>query len=321
MRTASPRSPWVSRDRAVADSPAAKYLSGLGKGSQRTVQESLARLAVMLTGVDKADPHKVRWERLRRADTVKLRSELMESLAPATANKFLSVIRGVLRACRDMGLMSEGEFQTAASLEMIKPKPPAVATPVTRGTLSALFGGCATDATAAGRRDAALLAIFLCSGLRRAEAALIDIGDYDAGNGRLHIRGERPEYDRIAVLPKPARRAIADWLEVRTSAPGPLLLPVDRGGLVRFRRMTDQAIYDIFGRIAARAGLPEVTLRDLRRAYVLSLVRAGKSVQEVQYLVGHASWLTTARYQELAGQTEARPYDIETIPYQRRSKR
>ncbi len=321
MRTSSRKSPWVSPDRGVADSPAAKYLSGLGKGSQRTVQESLSKLAVMLTGVEKSDPHKIRWEKLRRADTVKLRSELMESLAPATANKFLSVIRGVLRACRDMGVMSEGEFQTAASLEMIKPNPPAVASPVTRDTLSSLFAGCATDVTAAGRRDAALLAIFSCSGLRRSEAALIEIGDYDAGKGRLHIRGERPEYDRIAVLPKPARQALADWLEVRTSAPGPLLLPVDRGGLVRFRRMTDQAIYDIFGRIAERAGHREMTLRDLRRAYVLSLVRAGKSVQEVQYLVGHASWLTTASYQELARQTEAKPYDIETIPYQRSSKR
>jgi integrase len=284
----------------VSDSPAARYLLSLGKGSKRTVQESLVRLAFMVTGVDGADPFKLRWERLRRPDTVRLRAELKGDLAPATANKILSVIRGVLRACRDMGLMSEGDFQAAASLEMVKAKLIAKAVPVSAAMITSLFDACEKDATAAGRRDAALLAIFLSSGLRRAEAAGIDVGDYEALTGRLHIRGDRPEYDRFVTLPKASRRLIAEWLAVRTSEPGPLLLPVDRGGLIRFRRMTDQAIYDIFGRLAARAGCPEVTLRDLRREYVVRLIRAGKTVEEVQYLAGHASWVTRARYRELA---------------------
>jgi integrase len=280
------------------------------------VQESLVKLASALTGQEKTDPVRVRWETLRRAQTVQLRTELMEKLAPATANKVLSVLRGVLRTSRDMGLLTEGEFQAAASLEPIKHAPPAKAVPVTKATLAKMFEACAKDPGASGRRDAALLAIFLCSGLRRAEAKGLDIADYDRSTGRLHIRGERPEYDRLVDLPKPARQAMADWLEVRTHEPGPLLLPVDRGGLIRFRRMTDQAIYDIFGRVAQRAGVPDVTLRDLRRAYVISLIRAGKPLAEVQYLVGHASWLTTTSYQSFAAQSGTPTYDIDSIPFE-----
>jgi len=315
MKSSGHKSPWIDPDRALASSPAAAYLAGVGKGSRRTIQQSMTSLASMLTGAE-TDPTKVRWEKLRRADTIRLRSELKERFAPATANKMLSVLRGVLRAARDLKLMKEGDFQTAASLEMVKPSVAAPPIAITAKALKALFEACARDATASGRRDAALLAIFLCSGLRRAEASALDMSDWDAATGRLHIRGERPEYDRLVVLPKPARRAVGDWLVIRTAEPGPLLLPVDKGGLIRFRRMTDQAIYDIFGRIAGRAGIPGVTLRDLRRAYVVSLIRRGNAMEEVQYLVGHASWLTTASYRALAEKTAGPTYEIESIPYQ-----
>lgn len=305
---------WIDSTRSVADSPAATYLAKVGKGSRRTVQQSMTRLAAMVAGAG-VDPMKLRWEKLRRVDTVKLRSELMEKFAPATANKMLAVLRGVLRASRDMGLISEGAFQTAANLEMVKANVPKPGESVTPKILTKLFKCCAEAAGAAGQRDAALLAIFLSTGLRRAEASALDVADYDAASGRIHIRGERPEYDRLVTLPKPAQEALSDWLLVRSAEPGPLLLPVDRGGLIRFRRMTDQAIYTIFGRIAERAGMPQLTLRDLRRAYVVSLIRSGKAIEEVRYLVGHASWFTTAAYRELAADTSMQGYSLEKLPY------
>lgn len=314
--TKAPHSRWIDSGRSIAKSPAAAYVSKLGKGSQRTIQQSLTTIAAMLAG-DGADPMNLRWEKLTRTDTVKLRTELKEKFAAATANKMLSALRGVLRAARDMGLMKEGDFQTAASLEIIKEEPAAAATPApfTMAVLKSLFQACASEPGASGRRDAAMLAIFLSSGLRRAEAAGLDMADYDQAKGRLHIRGERPEYDRLVQLLGPARAALADWLRVRTNEPGPLLLPVDRGGLIRFRRMTDQAVYDIFGRIVERAGVPDVTLRDLRRAYVISLIRAGHPIDQVQYLVGHASWFTTSAYSELAKDKVSPSYDLEKLPY------
>ena len=253
----------------------------------------------MIAGTD-ADPIKVRWERLRRPDTVRLRSELKAAYASATANKMLSVLRGVLRTARDRGLMKEADFQNAASLEQVKPSAKEPTRPVTRQLVARLFDGCAVEGTAAGARDAAMLVIFLCTGLRRAEAASLDAGDYDAVNGMLHIRGERPEYDRIVKLPAAARRVLTAWFDIRGREPGPLLTPVD--------------IYDIFGRIAERAGAESVTLRDLRAAYVVGLIRSGKSVDEVQYLVGHASWFTTATYRELAEDRSAAGYDPDDLP-------
>ncbi|MEX2213640.1 MAG: tyrosine-type recombinase/integrase [Phycisphaeraceae bacterium] len=312
-------SSWIDAGRSADRSPAAVFLASLAKGSRRTMHQSLASLAsTIVPGDGDVDPMKLRWEKLRRADTTRLRVDLKERYAPSTANKMLSALRGVLRTCRDMKLMAEADFQAAASLEQIKPgsRSPAGETSVTPRIVSMLFAACAEDRTASGRRDAAMLAIFLSSGLRRAEAAQLDMGDYTSKSGQLHIRGERPEYDRHVTLGVPARLAMSDWLAIRSEEPGPLILPVDRGGIIRFRRMTDQAIYDIFSRILSRAQVEGVTLRDLRRAYVISLIRTDKPMEEVQQLIGHASWFTTTTYQDLAKRKANEGYDVQNLPYE-----
>ena len=70
-----------------------------------------------------------------------------------------------------------------------------------------------------------------------------------------------PEYDRAVALPPESRHALAEWLSIRTAEPGPLLLPVDSGGLIRFRRVTDQAVYDVFGRIVEAKNKAPIILR------------------------------------------------------------
>lgn len=309
------RTAWIDAERDLAHSPAAIYLGSLGTGSRRTMTQALASIAASVAG-EGADPLKFRWERLDRTRTVQIRTDLKQAYSAATANKMLSALRGVLRTARSMGLMTEAHFQAAASLEQIVDESHEQATgTIPAKWIKAMFAACAKDATAAGRRDAALLAVFFASGLRRSEACALDVGDVDLRSRKLSIRGERPEYHRLLGLSKPVCRALKDWLAVRSSESGPLLLPVDRGGLIRFRRLTDQAVYDIFGRITARAGCSQFTLRDLRRTYLVSLVRSGKSLNEVQYLIGHASWFTTATYRELAADNTASGYDIEHLPY------
>ena len=273
----------------------AAYLASLGAGSRRTVAQSLGVLARMIGG-EEAQASSIRWHALTRKDTVSLRVRLRGEFAPATANKILSVLRGVLRAARDQGLMTERDFQAAASLDgfkMAMGAEPTVA--VTDDVVGRLRGACGADA--GGLRDRALLELFLCTGMRRAEAAHLDIADYGTKTRVLVVRGERPEYHREVVLGPIAGGALDAWLQVRARTPGPLLLPVDRGGIIRFRRLTEQAIYDIFARLGRVAGCPGVTLRDLRRAFVVSLARMGRSLDEVRAMAGHASWITPKIYE------------------------
>jgi len=128
-----------------------------------------------------------------------------------------------------------------------------------------------------------------------------------------------------SCVPVSPRRAVAliHWFEKYEA--GPLLLPVDRGGIIRFRRLTDQAIYEILKRLAARAGVEHITARDLRRTLVVALIASGLDLQAVQKRVGHASWMTTAMYQSIVKRRDlprSAPLEVPYVPpKQRRVKR
>jgi site-specific recombinase XerD len=49
--------------------------------------------------------------------------------------------------------------------------------------------------------------------------------------------------------------------------------------------------------------MPGLRLHDLRHSFASALVNAGRSIYEVQKLLGHAKVTTTERYAHLANQT------------------
>lgn len=82
--------------------PAAVYLSWLAPGSRRTMRQALDTIAGILTG-GLADAESVDWSALRYQHAQAVRTRLSASYAPATANKMLSALRGVLREAWRLG--------------------------------------------------------------------------------------------------------------------------------------------------------------------------------------------------------------------------
>jgi integrase len=64
-----------------------------------------------------------------------------------------------------------------------------------------------------------------------------------------------------------------------------------------------QALHNTWDRIRIRAGLPDVRIHDLRHNFASLLVNHGRSLYEVQKLLGHASISTTQRYAHLSQDT------------------
>jgi hypothetical protein len=77
--------------------PAAVYLAGLSEGGRRTMRQALDRIAELVSG-GQTDALGLDWAALRFQHTAAIRAELAKDYAPATANKILSALRGVLRA-------------------------------------------------------------------------------------------------------------------------------------------------------------------------------------------------------------------------------
>jgi integrase/recombinase XerD len=109
------------------------------------------------------------------------------------------------------------------------------------------------------------------------------------------VRGKRRK-ERTAYLENGSGRALCDWLEIRGDEPGALFYPIRKGGELRVRRITTQALYNILNKRADQAGVANFSPHDLRRTFVSDHLAAGTDIAIVAKMAGHASVTTTARY-------------------------
>src|SRR3989454_6766863 len=168
--------------------PAAVYIASLAPGSRRTMRQALDVIAGLLTG-GCADAETLDWSALRYPHTQAVRAALAERYQPATANKMLAALRGVLREAWRLGYVSAEEYHRAVDLAAVRGPTLPRGRALTVGELRALFAAVAEDARPATRaRDAALLAGLYGGGVGRAEAVTFDVADYDAETGALTIR-------------------------------------------------------------------------------------------------------------------------------------
>lgn len=253
-----------ANERALEQNPAAAYLARLGRGSQRSVRAALGTLAVLLSRDEEVNPLELDWWMVRYQHVKAIRQLLLERYAPATVNRHLVALRGVLAECRRMGLMEEEVYLTAVEVESVKGRPasPPGYIPST-DDVQALFAACTADASPAGARDAALCAVLYAAGVRRSRAATLGLSNYDPVAGTLAIGG------REAIrLGSNAAHLLTLWLTLRGDDPGALFLPIDKTGRVTHRRLSDQAIYSALARRASQARIPAISPEDLRRAAI-----------------------------------------------------
>ena len=246
--------------------PASAFLAGLGPGSRRTMREALVKLAGWASD-GRCDPHELPWHLLRLEHTAALRTRLCATLAPATANKHMAALRGVLKQCRQQGRMSADDYRRVVDLPPIRGASPRRTVALRAEDFDRIARICAADATTSGARDEALLGLLRGSSLRRAEAVALDLADYDPAAGSITLRGPTRGATRRLATPAAARRALERWIQVRGREPGPLFNPVNKGGRIETRRLSEQAIYIACQKRAHEAGLPPTSPEDLRRVH------------------------------------------------------
>jgi integrase/recombinase XerD len=296
--------------------PAAVYLARLAMGSRRTMAESLDMIAGLLTS-NRCDKATLDWGALRYQHTAAIRALLADLYAPATANKMLAALRGVLKEAWRLGYMEAEEFHRAADLPTIRGTTVPRGRAVTSEEMRRLFDSCRRDDTPAGRRDAALLTILYGCGLRRSEVVALDVADYDAEAGALRVRSGKGNKGRVSYAgASGSRGAIGAWLEVRGKAPGPLFCPINKGGKVALRRMTDQAVRKILNKRAIEAGVPSFSPHDLRRTMIGDLLDAGADIATVQRLAGHSNVTTTARYDRRGEAAKRKAAELLKVPFE-----
>jgi integrase/recombinase XerD len=292
--------------------PAAVYLDRLAPGSCRTMTAALDTCARLLAG-DTATAEALPWELLQYQHVQHLRTLLEKQYAPATANKCLSAVRGVMREAFHLGLIDAEQYHRIKDIQGVRGSRLPKGRALSAGELAALFRACTGKA---GARDAALLACLYACGLRRSEAVGLDVSDYDTVSGALTVRHGKGRKERIVYLTNGARAAMTGWLEVRGSDPGPLFIRILKGGHhMPDRRLTDQAVMVVLAKRAGQAGVKKCSPHDLRRSMIGDLLDAGADISTVSQLAGHASVTTTQRYDRRGEATKMRAAGMLHIPY------
>lgn len=302
----------LPRDR----NPAAVYLARLAVGSRRTMREALETLAKVAThGARGAD--NLPWHALRYQHTAAMRAQLLERYAPSTVNKMLAALRGALREAWRLGLMSAEDYRRAVDLPSVRGNVLPRGRALSSGELRALFRACAADTTAAGARDAALLALLYGAGLRRAEAVALELADYNRESGELAIRSGKGRKARTVYATNGGQEALEAWLEARGQEAGALLCPVGKDGRVDVRRLTSQALYLACQKRAREAGVKAFSPHDMRRSFITALLDSGADVVTVQRLAGHASLSTTGLYDRRGEAAKRKAAELLHVPYRR----
>jgi integrase/recombinase XerD len=323
----------VSLARLAADSAAAAYIRSLPSDtSRRTMMQAVSLAAEILapgsipaaSGRGRAGNAAVRfeaaarlpWHQLQAGRLGELRAELLQrKLAPATVNRVLAAMRGVLKMAwanygMDMDKMERGKV----ALQTVRGSTEPRGKHLNRRDLAALFESCARRGGNSGSRDAALIAL-LATGIRRAEVAALRLNDYEQRSGRLLVRGKGNK-ERTIFLTNGCKDAVDDWLKLRGTSEGSLLLAISKSGQIQGKGITPQAVYAILRDHSESAGV-KCTPHDMRRTCAGEALNAGIDAITVQSILGHASPATTARYDQRPLEARRKAMELLTLPYKR----
>ena len=147
-------------------------------------------------------------------------------------------------------------------------------------------------------RDQAIVAVFVGTGMRRAEAAGLDVGDlqfHADGGGLIHIRAGKGGRERRVVFDGVTGVYLVALLDGEGLQSGPLFV-----GFLR-QRLTPESVYRAVKAACRRAGIdaPGRGPHDLRRAFATEWLRHRRDLGAGQLLsmqLGHSSAQMTVLY-------------------------
>lgn len=306
-----PAGPLVTPAAALttpATSPVAVYLASLAPGSAQTMRRCLDRLARRLGG---ESAEALPWWELGAEHAAALRQQLAAEYSPQTANLHLAALRGVVRACWTLRLLSTDQRERLLAVQAVRGSrlPPGRA--LTPPELARLFGAL-DPGSARGARDAALLGVLAGGGLRISEPGKLALEAWDGAALRVLGKGQK---ERRVPLPPGAQRAVRAWLTARGPGPGFLFCHVRRGGVpLPARGLGADGAAAAVLELARRAGV-KLTSHDLRRTLITGLLASGADAILVAAIAGHASPVTTAKYDRRGEEAADRAVSKIDIPY------
>ena len=150
----------------------------------------------------------------------------------------------------------------------------------------------------------ALFWLALRTGMRRGELFSLEWDDFDLVAGRVQVRKgvfcgklQTPKNGKSRTLPLTSRLVgVVSAYQVEVHKRSSFLFPNAQGRLTTYQDHVDRPLKGAL----KKAGLRAIRFHDLRHSFASQLVSAGRSLKEVQELLGHQTIHMTMRYAHLA---------------------
>ncbi|MGW3186349.1 tyrosine-type recombinase/integrase [Streptomyces ardesiacus] len=228
--------------------------------------------------------------RIRRSDVQSWVTGLEKAgMKPSTVRTTFNTVRAVFRAA-----VSDRVIAVSPCTEVDLPEVPRrKVVPLAVGQVRAL-------AAAMPERYRALVTVGASTGLRPGELFGLQVRHVDFFKRQLHVEqqvqqtkggGTRvcppktKESERVIPLPDVALHALVAHLKQFPAGPDEFVFQDPKGGPVVATRLMDSA----WRPARKEAGLPEVTMHQLRHTYASLLIAAGESVKVVSERLGHTN--------------------------------
>ena len=236
--------------------------------------------------------------------------------APATLARKLSTLRGFTRHLTERGVLAADPARSLPGPRRRRRLPRVLSLSEVDALVSATDG---TDPLAL--RDRVVLELLYGCGLRSMELVALRLGDVQAAQAQLVVRGKGGKM-RIVPLGDEAAAALRRYLERgrgelerraaaaerrrgrRPRREAPLLL--SRRG----RALLTSDIRRLVVKYSRLAGIDPASPHMLRHAYATHMLERGADLRAIQELLGHASVSTTQVYTHVSGAHLRRTYDL-----------
>ena len=262
-------------------------IEGLSPRTQRAYSETLARFqrSVAAQGVpDEAAA-------VETATVIRY-CESFQARRPATRHRYFREVRCFFNWCVAAGFLDHTPFRGLRNVRL----PSEVVQPFRPAELARLVAVC-DPATAVGRRDAAVVLLFLDTGIRCAELSALDLADCDLPRRRLLIRHGKGNKQRVVPFARRCQAALKAYLAVRGPTPGPLVWAVTGPGQLRPGvRLQPNGLKQLLRRRGRAAHVPRCHSHRFRHTFATWAIQQDARELDVQHLLGHAGPEMVRRY-------------------------
>jgi integrase/recombinase XerC len=269
-----------------------QYLAELGR-SIVTIKGYTSNLKLFHKWCQKTyEVQRVDFTILKGIDLLSYRSHLQyeKRHRTATINQHIAALRSFFSFLQNKGFIAESVISDLKPLSKPYVRAPDVPE---RAQILKLFRMVNTSSDR-GKRDFAILQLFVQCGLRLSEVANIEIGDIymDKRRGVLRIPGGKGDQPREINLNKTARHALKAYLGVR-----PNISDTKKLFISQLRRpLSRRSIYHLTKKYLEAAGMPDLSCHDLRHFFATNLYNRYKDILLVKAALGHKTLESTLRY-------------------------